>query len=318
MDHRDHVGLIREGVLGGGKTWADLGSGEGAFTLALADLLGPTGSIHTVDRDGRAVGVQVRALREAFPSVGLTPVVADFTLPLELPPLDGIVMANSLHFVRDKLGVLGLVRGYLRPAGRLVLVEYDTDHGNPWVPFPLSFRSWVAEAGLRRHRGPGAKREREGDPRVAVVGVVLDEDQTTSRAEVAPDEAEDGELVTLEVQRVRHHDPIALGQLERHCEVGNERRDADARELVTQGPHLNLEGAVVPIDRVDRAARTEKVGQGEGERSFTRPEFGPDLPAPQDALPDQPDMVAVVHSDQSGARESTSRLARRTAAPPTD
>src|SRR5450759_3358988 len=34
----------------------------------------------------------------------------------------------------------------------------------------------VAEAGLRRHRGPGVKREREGDPRVAVVGVVLDED----------------------------------------------------------------------------------------------------------------------------------------------
>jgi ubiquinone/menaquinone biosynthesis C-methylase UbiE len=155
MDHADHVRLLRDGVHGGGTAWADFGSGEGAFTLALADLLGPTGSIHTIDRDGRAVGVQVRALREAFPSVGLTLVVADFTLPLDLPPLDGIVMANSLHFVRDKLGVLGLVRGYLRPAGRLVLVEYDTDHGNPWVPFPLSSRSWATlatEAGFRETR----------------------------------------------------------------------------------------------------------------------------------------------------------------------
>ena len=69
MDHRVHVRLIREGVLGGGKIWADLGSGEGAFTLALADLLGPTGSIHTVDRDSRALQVQVRALRDAFPNV---------------------------------------------------------------------------------------------------------------------------------------------------------------------------------------------------------------------------------------------------------
>ena len=138
--------------MGGGKAWADLGSGEGAFTLALADLLGPTASIYTVDRDGRALGVQVRALRDAFPNVSVTPLVADFTLPLELPPLDGIVMANSLHFERDKLAVLRLVGAYLRTAGRLVLVEYDTDHGNPWVPFPLSFRSWAtlaAEAGFR-------------------------------------------------------------------------------------------------------------------------------------------------------------------------
>jgi ubiquinone/menaquinone biosynthesis C-methylase UbiE len=152
MDHGDHVELLREGVLGGGMTWADFGSGEGAFTLALADLLGPTGSIYTVDRDSRALRVQGRALRDAFPNVTVTPLVADFTMPLELPPLDGIVMANSLHFQRDKIDVLRLVRGYLRPAGHLVLVEYDTDHGNPWVPFPLSFRSWAtlaAEAGFR-------------------------------------------------------------------------------------------------------------------------------------------------------------------------
>ena len=155
MDHRDHVRLLRDGVLGSGSIWADLGSGEGAFTLALADLLGPTGSIHTVDRDSRALQVQVRALRDAFPDVSVSPLVADFTLPVELPPLDGIVMANSLHFERDKLAVLRLVRSYLRPAGRLVLVEYDTDRGNHWVPFPLSFRSWTtvaAEAGFRDTR----------------------------------------------------------------------------------------------------------------------------------------------------------------------
>ena len=64
MDQRDHVMLLQDGVLGDGQTWADLGSGEGAFTLALADLLGPTGSIHTVDRDSRALQVQLRALRD--------------------------------------------------------------------------------------------------------------------------------------------------------------------------------------------------------------------------------------------------------------
>ncbi len=159
MDHADHVRLIREGVEGGGTSWADLGSGEGAFTLALADILGASGSIITVDTDGRALQVQLRRLADAFPGTRVTPLVADFTHPLRLPPLDGIVMANSLHFVRDKIAVLGLVRESLRPGGRLVLVEYDADHGNPWVPYPLTFRSWAAlakAAGFRDTRRLGS------------------------------------------------------------------------------------------------------------------------------------------------------------------
>ena len=146
MDHHDHVTLLREGVSGTGTVWADFGSGRGAFTLALADLLGPNGIIHTVDRDPRAMEEQLVAVRERFPNVAVAPHIADFTTPLELPALDGIVMANSLHFERDKLAVLGLIRGYLRPCGRLILVEYDADRGNPWVPFPISFRTWSALA----------------------------------------------------------------------------------------------------------------------------------------------------------------------------
>ena len=153
MDHADHVRLIREGVEGGGTAWADLGSGEGAFTLALADILGATGSIVTVDRDRRALQVQLRTLAEAFPGTRVTPLVADFTRPLDLPPLDGVVMANSLHFVRDKLAILRQVRDALQPSGRLVLVEYEADHGNQWVPYPLTFRSWAALAATAGFRG---------------------------------------------------------------------------------------------------------------------------------------------------------------------
>lgn len=38
--------------------------------------------------------------------------------------------------------MLRLVRGYLRPQGRLLLVEYNTDRGNVWVPHPLSYPTW--------------------------------------------------------------------------------------------------------------------------------------------------------------------------------
>jgi SAM-dependent methyltransferase len=76
---------------------------------------------------------------------------ADFRAPLPLSGLDGVLMANALHFVRVKPPVLELVRGYLRPGGRLVVVEYGADRGNPWVPHPFSFPTWVrlaAEAGF--------------------------------------------------------------------------------------------------------------------------------------------------------------------------
>ena len=152
MDHADHVELIREGVTGAGPAWADLGSGRGAFTLALADLLGSVGSIVSVDRDAAALADQRLALDERFPATRLDQRVADFGRPLGLHDLDGIVMANSLHFIQAKAPVLELVRGSLRAGGRLVLVEYDTDVGNQWVPYPVSFDSWrtlAADAGLR-------------------------------------------------------------------------------------------------------------------------------------------------------------------------
>jgi ubiquinone/menaquinone biosynthesis C-methylase UbiE len=146
MNHQDHVRLLRKGIITMGGTWADLGCGTGAFTLALADLIGPTGTIYAVDKDRRALDLLEQAMRADFPATTIHYHRADFTQPLELPPLDGVVMANSLHFVRDKDALLQQVRGYLRPGGRLLLVEYNADQGNPWVPYPLAYTTWETVA----------------------------------------------------------------------------------------------------------------------------------------------------------------------------
>jgi ubiquinone/menaquinone biosynthesis C-methylase UbiE len=143
MNHHDHVALLRRGIPQKGGVWADLGAGGGAFTLALADLIGDTGTIYAVDRDQGALRRLARAMQDGFPIVTLHCLAADFERPLQLPPLDGIVMANSLHFIRHKEGTLARVRGYLKPTGRLLLVEYDTDQGNMWVPHPLSYSTWA-------------------------------------------------------------------------------------------------------------------------------------------------------------------------------
>src|SRR5437773_9268666 len=109
-DDVDRVSLLKPGIHETGGRWADLGAGEGAFTLALADLLGPGAHITAVDKDARAL----RAIGH-----GIETRVADFTRPLDLHDLDGIVMANSLHFVRNKAPVLESVRDMLRPGGQI-------------------------------------------------------------------------------------------------------------------------------------------------------------------------------------------------------
>jgi len=153
MDHDDHVALIRTGVTPTVGTWADIGAGAGAFTLALADLLGRGSRIIAVDLDARALAENARPVAERFPAVELSTLVGNFEERLDLPPLDGLVAANSLHFVRSdrQVGVVEALARHLRPAAPFIVVEYDADRGNPWVPHPFSSRRWremAAEAGL--------------------------------------------------------------------------------------------------------------------------------------------------------------------------
>ena len=155
MKHADLVALLRDGVPSAGGRLADLGAGEGAFTLALADLLGPGAEITAVDRDGGALSGLATEMGRRFADTRLHTMVADFTRPLALTGLDGLVMANSLHFVRDKRPVLEAVRMMLHPQGTLILIEYGADHGNPWVPHPISYPRWeqlAAQSGFENTR----------------------------------------------------------------------------------------------------------------------------------------------------------------------
>ena len=143
MNHRDHVALLRPANLQPGGIWADLGAGSGAFTLALRELVGAEAEIHAVDRDRARLGELERAWKSRFgETTGLQRVEADFTRSLHLPALDGIIMANSLHFYRDKQSILKHVGTFLKPGDVLLLVEYNVDSGNLWVPFPLSFKTY--------------------------------------------------------------------------------------------------------------------------------------------------------------------------------
>jgi ubiquinone/menaquinone biosynthesis C-methylase UbiE len=152
LNHGDHVNLLRPAIpiTAPTATWADIGAGEGAFTLALADVLGPGATVIAVDRDERALVRANAALTSSFPRTRHSHLVGDFRAALGLPELEGLICANSLHFVprEEQVAVISALAGHIKPGGMFVVVEYDADSGNPWVPYPFSARSWprLAEA----------------------------------------------------------------------------------------------------------------------------------------------------------------------------
>jgi SAM-dependent methyltransferase len=119
-------------------TWADLGCGDGMFTLALATKLSEGSVIHAIDRDASVL----RHIPGAHAGATIVTHVGDFTKwPWPFAALDGVLLANSLHYVRDQVRFIHACEPAMKEPRRFVIVEYDTDKANTWVPYPLSSRS---------------------------------------------------------------------------------------------------------------------------------------------------------------------------------
>jgi len=126
MQQSEAIYLIQKTITGDQpQHWAELGSGSGTFTLALQKLL-PTGSHLT------AVDKQAQKLPVSF-------IKADFEKDdLDLDDFDGILMANSLHYVRDQAKLIKKLEACFSTMPTFLIVEYNTERASPWVPYPIN------------------------------------------------------------------------------------------------------------------------------------------------------------------------------------
>ena len=148
MELSTAVRLIKSGVNQTrlSQTWADLGAGSGLFTKALTSLI-PSGIIYAIDRD-------LAAMRDigSTDSIEVQKINKNFTdKELGIPSCDGILMANSLHYVKDQASFITQIKQKVKPEGVMLILEYDSNSANPWVPYPIpcsALKSIMLNAGF--------------------------------------------------------------------------------------------------------------------------------------------------------------------------
>ena len=149
MEISQAVQLIRTALIDWTRpqSWCDLGSGTGTFTMALARLMAPGSTIFAVDQDRKALG----EIPDHFDGIQIRKTVGDIrNASLPLPPVDGVLIANTLHFIREQQV---LVNRLLSVADCFLIVEYERSLPTPWGPYPVGFsklRKLFAQAGMER------------------------------------------------------------------------------------------------------------------------------------------------------------------------
>lgn len=117
-----------------GMSVADIGAGEGYYTVRLAERVGAKGRVLAQDIDPEAIRrLGLRVERERLDNVSIiTGGIDDPRLPVS--SFDRIFLVHMYHEVTEPYAFLWRLRPALRPGGKVVVVDVDrpTDlHGIP-------------------------------------------------------------------------------------------------------------------------------------------------------------------------------------------
>jgi ubiquinone/menaquinone biosynthesis C-methylase UbiE len=127
-----------------GATVADVGAGSGYMTARLAVAVGPTGRVYATDVQPEMIE-KLTARVTAANLQNVTPVLSTADDP-RLPEgaIDLILMVDVYHELAAPQRVLQQLKRALKPAGRLVLLEYRKE--DPSIPIREEHKMTVADA----------------------------------------------------------------------------------------------------------------------------------------------------------------------------
>ena len=107
-----------------GDSAADVGAGAGYYTERLSSIVGPKGRIFAVEIREVSLG-ELRERVRADHLDNVTVIRGEPENPhLETGTLDGVLIVDAYHEMKEYQSMLGQVRNALKPGGRLAIADY--------------------------------------------------------------------------------------------------------------------------------------------------------------------------------------------------
>lgn len=143
-----------------GQVVADIGCGNGFYTLQMADKVGPTGKVYAVDIQPEMLAL----LGERAKAAGVTNITPVLSSPADpkLPAgaADLILLVDVYHEFAYPEQMLAGMRAALKDGGVIALAEYRSE--DPQIPIKLLHKMSKRQI-LREYEPNGLELEREYD-----------------------------------------------------------------------------------------------------------------------------------------------------------
>jgi ubiquinone/menaquinone biosynthesis C-methylase UbiE len=110
-------------------TVADVGAGFGAWTMAFAKALGPSGRVYATE-----VGAaQLAAIRASAVDLSNVTIIEGAERSTNLPEAccDGILIRDVYHHLTQPADIVGSLAAALKPGGRLAVIDFPPVPGSP-------------------------------------------------------------------------------------------------------------------------------------------------------------------------------------------
>jgi ubiquinone/menaquinone biosynthesis C-methylase UbiE len=140
-----------------GQKVADVGAGSGLFSRPMAEAVGMSGIVYAVDIDQEALKyIAAKSIQYNLPQIRT--VLTEASDPKIPEPVDLIVIIDTLHHVPDLPTYVGGLRRYLKPNGRVAVIDFTErwPGASDITKYTLlDLDTWMRKTGMSRQEQHG-------------------------------------------------------------------------------------------------------------------------------------------------------------------